>query len=157
MSESRPARPVLATILGIWLIVVFCFSAFSLASAALLVSMHAGIPHMPGAQLALAALSAVLALAGGITLLQMKPVSWQILIGRVAVELIALVLVLLHPVVVPASVAGSPNAAAITSMAKTGGAVFGVFMLLVNIGIALYARTATTSTAPAAESTPTAA
>jgi len=157
MSESRPVRSTLATIVAIWLIIVFCWSTFALLGATLLRSLRPDVPAMSTPQLALAVISALLALAGGITLWQLKPVSWQILLGRVFVDLIALVVVVTHPVALPASVANSADAAAVTSIARTGGAVFGGLLLLVNLGIALYARAATTTPAVTTDSVSTAA
>jgi hypothetical protein len=150
------ARPTLVTIIAIWLVIVFCFGVFGLASAAFLSSLRPDMPHIQTAQLALTVLSLLLALAGANTHRIKKPVSWQIIAGRVVVDVIALVLTLVHPAALSAAVANNPQAAAISSMAKTTGLITGVVMLAVNIAIALCARNVTTKTAAVVESTPTA-
>lgn len=157
MTASRPARPNLALAVAIWLLIVGCFGAFGLISAAALNAAHAGIAPMPPLQLALSVLSVLLALGGGITLLQMKPLAGHLLIGRFLVELVLVILVFHQSIPVPANISGNANATTVVAAAKTFGKVVSIFLLLLNLAIALYARNVTTPKAAAAEPAPPAA
>ena len=132
MTEARAARPILATVISIYEIIIFVFAVIGIIAMLALRTAHPELSANANLmQICGGTLSAFFGLAGGIYLWQMRQAAGRMLAGKVVLDIIVFVLLLSQP----ASMPGHKTAL-----------ITGLLGILVNAAIAWYAYKVTCPT-----------
>jgi len=134
MTQVRAARPTLATVISIYEIILFAIAVFGYVSMLVLRAAHPELIHATLLQTAGTPLSALLSLAGGVLLWQMRSTAATLLGLKAVLGVIMFVVMLTQP-----ALAAMPTA-------RTIGLVTGVLSIILNVAIAWYAYKVTSVT-----------